>query len=132
MTSEWLCIFGFFAALTVVPASLRIWKKLSCRTPVKAVCVARKERCGRGSWVHYVCDYNYHYEGKRHTVRLIYSRRTDRPVGDVRTLYVNAPRCTQYFIPHDPDDPTWGVVTIGISALVIPLVVAWIYKLINP
>lgn len=81
---------------------------------------------------HYHCDYSFHCEGKRHTVTIICTRRTDRKVGDVRTLYVNAPRCTRYFIPHDPNDYTWVFVTIGISALVIPVIVAWIYKLINP
>lgn len=132
MTSDFLWMFGFYAVLTVVPASLRIWKKITCRTPVKAVCVARRERFGRGRMRCYHCDYNFHCEGKRHTVTIICTRRTDRKVGDVRTLYVNAPRCTQYFIPHDPNDYTWAFVSIGISALVIPVIAAWIYKHINP
>jgi hypothetical protein len=131
VTSEWLWLSAFFAALIVFPSSLRTWKKFSCRTPVKAVCVARKERFGK-SGVHFFCHYNYFYEGKLHTVTIICSRRTDRKVGDVRTLYVNAPRCTQYFIPHDPNDFTWVFVTIGISALVFPVIIAWIYMLINP
>jgi hypothetical protein len=131
VTVEWLWLSVFFAALIVLPAFLRIWKKLSCRTPVKAVCVSRKERFGKGG-VRFHCKYNYCYEGKQHTVTITCSRRTERKVGDVRTIYVNAPRCTLYFIPHDPNDLTWALVTIGVSALVFPVVIAWICKLINP